>query len=607
MIRRPDEYGHNNPDYAIADSDSVRGGGRVVADLAALYALSSKTDQLKVRVTRVWVTAEGKYYVLKDIANVGNSNGWEIEVTGGGSTIIYSTDIEADKLSTTKVSAIKTLYDWAVGKFQSVLVSGTINSTSILGSGDIVIDAGSVDYDDLTDKPQINSVELSGNKTTTDLNLDIYTGATAPANPTERVQWLDTTSGIKYEYVLDTWVELGPQSTAVQGGGLTAVNTDSSLTGVGTVESPLSVAHNTTTGIQGGAVGDYQHLTSAEKASYAPKDSPMFSGYIYTNTASATADTVNDRREIVISGVKRFERCTVANVTKGGGTWALEMTIYQDGKVNIGGLSGFGKLNVGGLARCDDLEIFKSNNSPALRFLNAGTAYASGILVNGAALEVLQFDIKNTNGFFGWYTNNAVNLLMKLNSSSGNLLVNTTTDNNTDKLQVNGSASNTTGVWATLSDERLKTEIAEIDNPIDKVLRIANATRQFRFIDEEKYAKGQRTGYIAQLLRENGLSGHVTERDPQDEVEGALFGWEYGDSIEKVYYTDTDKNDILDENGEPAYSEKITRVPTVVGEKVLGIENNFAPYLFPAIAVLVQENNDLKARLTAIEKHLGLC
>lgn len=166
-----------------------------------------------------------------------------------GSTIEYSTNIEADKTSTTKVSAIKTFYDWAVGKFQSVLVSGTniktINSTSILGSGDIVIEAGSVDYDDLTDKPQINSVELSGNKTTTDLNLDIYTGATAPINPTEKVQWLDTTSGIKYEYVLDTWVELGPQivsSESTGGGGLSSVSTDSTITGDGTVGSPLSIA-----------------------------------------------------------------------------------------------------------------------------------------------------------------------------------------------------------------------------------------------------------------------------------------------------------------------------------------------------------------------------
>lgn len=247
MIKRPDEYGHNNPDYAIADSDSVRGGGRAVDDLSSLYALSSKADQLKARVTRVWVIAEAKYYVLKDLTNVSNADGWEIESTG--ESVEYSTDIEADKASATKVSAIKTLYDWAVGKFQSVLVSGTniktINSTSILGSGDIVIEAGSVDYDELTDKPQINSVELSGNKTTADLNLDIYTGAIAPANPTEKVQWLDTTSGIKYEYVLDTWVELGPQivsSESTGGGGLSSVSTDSTITGDGTVGNPLSIA-----------------------------------------------------------------------------------------------------------------------------------------------------------------------------------------------------------------------------------------------------------------------------------------------------------------------------------------------------------------------------
>jgi hypothetical protein len=354
---------------------------------------------------------------------------------------------------------------------------------------------------------------------------------------------------------------------------LSSVSTDSTITGDGTVGNPLSVAHNNTTGIQGGAVGDYQHVTSAEKASYAPKDSPMFSGYIYTNTASATADTVNDRREIVISGVKRFERCTGSNAAKGGGSWAIDISVDSTG-VQVHNNS----------------KVWASNSGAYyLQFQNPGTN---------------TFDICGFNGIRFLY---GIGTELFRYNSSGRILINTTSDNLTDRLQVNGTAANTTGVWATLSDERLKTEIAEIDNPIDKVLRIANATRQFRFIDEEKYAKGQRTGYIAQLLRENGLSGHVTERDPQDEVEGALFRWEYGDSIEKVYYTDTDKNDILDENGELAYSEKITRVPTVIGEKVLGIENNFAPYLFPAIAVLVQENNDLKARLTAIEKHLGLC
>ena len=54
--------------------------------------------------------------------------------------------VETDKLSVTKYPSVKGLYDWAVGKFQSILVSGTniktINGTSLLGSGDITISGG---------------------------------------------------------------------------------------------------------------------------------------------------------------------------------------------------------------------------------------------------------------------------------------------------------------------------------------------------------------------------------------------------------------------------------------------------------------------------------
>jgi hypothetical protein len=54
-----------------------------------------------------------------------------------------SQDVEADKLSTTKFASVKALYDWAVAKFQTILVSGTtiktINGTTLLGSGDMII------------------------------------------------------------------------------------------------------------------------------------------------------------------------------------------------------------------------------------------------------------------------------------------------------------------------------------------------------------------------------------------------------------------------------------------------------------------------------------
>jgi hypothetical protein len=83
-IKRPDIYEHNNPVLAIVDSNFLKGGGRVVADLTALYALSDRPDQLKERVTRVYVTAESAYYVLVDDASIGTSAGWEVESGGGG-------------------------------------------------------------------------------------------------------------------------------------------------------------------------------------------------------------------------------------------------------------------------------------------------------------------------------------------------------------------------------------------------------------------------------------------------------------------------------------------------------------------------------------------
>lgn len=89
-IKRPDIYEHNNPNLAIVDSDFVRGGGRVVANLTELYALANKIDQLKERVTKVYVISEEITYVLvnkSDITGgVFNSTAWE-EESGGMSTV----------------------------------------------------------------------------------------------------------------------------------------------------------------------------------------------------------------------------------------------------------------------------------------------------------------------------------------------------------------------------------------------------------------------------------------------------------------------------------------------------------------------------------------
>ena len=60
---------------------------------------------------------------------------------------------------------------------QDTLVSGqnikTINGSSVLGSGDITIDTGTNNYNNLSNKPSINGIVLEGNKTSEDLGIDI--------------------------------------------------------------------------------------------------------------------------------------------------------------------------------------------------------------------------------------------------------------------------------------------------------------------------------------------------------------------------------------------------------------------------------------------------
>jgi hypothetical protein len=81
-IKRPAIYEHNNPNLPIVDSDFVKGGSRTsVPNLTELYNLANKTSQLKEYSTRVYVTGENKFYFLKDVSNVGNSNGWQDETT----------------------------------------------------------------------------------------------------------------------------------------------------------------------------------------------------------------------------------------------------------------------------------------------------------------------------------------------------------------------------------------------------------------------------------------------------------------------------------------------------------------------------------------------
>lgn len=92
MVKKADEYGHNNEDNAFVDGDFVRGGPRKAVDRAALYALVTKADQLKQHVTEVRVLSDAEHngattkLLLVDDTNIGNVAGWELVEAGGPST-----------------------------------------------------------------------------------------------------------------------------------------------------------------------------------------------------------------------------------------------------------------------------------------------------------------------------------------------------------------------------------------------------------------------------------------------------------------------------------------------------------------------------------------
>lgn len=103
-----------------------------------------------------WGEIEGTLSNQTDLQNALNSKQDSLGFTPENVSN-KSTTLDADKLSNTKYPSVKSVYDWAVGLFatisqlgtkQDTLVSGTniktINSNTLLGSGDVVIDKSSV-------------------------------------------------------------------------------------------------------------------------------------------------------------------------------------------------------------------------------------------------------------------------------------------------------------------------------------------------------------------------------------------------------------------------------------------------------------------------------
>ena len=133
-INFPDLSQHNNPNNAFVDSDFLRGGTRTpVADLSALYALSVKSDQLKAYATRVYVQSEGTFYLLVDINNIENSNGWVRDTIGATDITGFTYDQSSNTLSI--INSTGGTLTTTINQFNGLSVENIFSATTLYGDG----------------------------------------------------------------------------------------------------------------------------------------------------------------------------------------------------------------------------------------------------------------------------------------------------------------------------------------------------------------------------------------------------------------------------------------------------------------------------------------
>lgn len=272
-------------------------------------------------------------------------------------------------------------------------------------------------------------------------------------------------------------------------------------------------------------------------------------------TPANDSNVIHKTGDETISGVKAFTSTIRSN------------QLTTSGNVRIGGAS----LNQVRATREAIIHSFQNSNT--------GSASTDGLTIGISSTGIAQI-IQKEDLNLEFYTNN-----VKVGDISNT-----------------GVWANNTGTWSTLSDERLKENIKPVSNALEKCLALAECVRHYTFKNQTKYATGKRTGYIAQLLRDNGFEGHITYNKPVYEEEGVLLGWEYADELYKELeskfktITDEEGNETQEEYQEEV--EKTRRMVVKEGEMILGIENNFIPYVFGAI-------EELDKRLKRIEVKLG--
>lgn len=141
--------------------------------------------------------------------------------------------LKADKSTVDTLQEQVTNNTSAIATKQDKLVSGTniktINGQTVLGSGNIEVGGGGTsDYTQLTNKPQINSVELTGNKSLSDIGAQ-------PAGDYALKSEIPNVSGLATKEEVTTGLS-GKQDTLVSGTNIKTINSQS-LVGSGNIDT----------------------------------------------------------------------------------------------------------------------------------------------------------------------------------------------------------------------------------------------------------------------------------------------------------------------------------------------------------------------------------
>jgi hypothetical protein len=126
----------------------------------------------------------------------------------------------------------------------------------------------------------------------------------------------------------------------------------------------------------------------------------------YYQATSSIVDTVGDRLFINIANSLRFSRCTVANITKGGGTWIDDLSF------NTTGIATFGNhIYLGGADRnifntSNHALVFGTNNTAALQIDNTqALILGAGVYSFTNAIQSRShFHNVNANAAYYWFT-----------------------------------------------------------------------------------------------------------------------------------------------------------------------------------------------------------